>query len=135
MENLYNGSFKKMFDDKERFHLDDVEFCIMPRGRVLMYHNAFQKIHNILIEYPLLGKVTDEYNQVISDYLQEKRIDVKKYRNESTPSLDTIDNYLKRYDYKVSFASENSSLLSKATEKYFCPSLSGYGVKIFPNNS
>ncbi|MCQ2975497.1 MAG: hypothetical protein MJ211_11910 [Bacteroidales bacterium] len=96
------------FDDKERFHLDDVEFCIMPRGRVLMYHNAFQKIHNILIEYPLLGKVTDEYNQVISDYLQEKRIDVKKYRNEFTPSLDTIDNYLKRYDYKVSFASEDN---------------------------
>lgn len=96
------------FDDKERFHLDDIEFCIMPRGRVLMYHNAFQKIHNILIEYPLQGMVTDEYNQVISDYLQEKRIDVKKYRNVSTPSLDTIDNYLKRYNYKVSFASKDN---------------------------
>ncbi len=98
------------FDDTERFWLDDIEFRIMPRGKVLMFHNMRNQIHNIMVDYPLQGEVTNNYVQEITDLISEYQIDVNENKVIKTPSLDTINDYLKRFRYRLVFCTENDSL-------------------------
>ena len=100
----------RYFDDTDRFWLDDIEFLILPEGKVLMFHNRHNQIHNIMIDYPLQGEVTNDYDQKISDFISEYKIDVNKYRATKIPSLDTINDYLKRFRYHPVFCTENDSL-------------------------
>ncbi|WP_024860036.1 hypothetical protein [Ruminococcus flavefaciens] len=98
------------FDDTERFGLDDIEFRIMPRGKVLMFHNMRNQIHNIMIDYPLQGEVTNDYEQEFSNLISEYKIDVNEYRATKVPSLDTINDYMKRFKYQLVFCIEKDSL-------------------------
>ena len=98
------------FDDTDRFRLDVIEFRIMPRGRVLMFHNMRNQIHNIMIDYHLQGEVTNDYEKKLSDLISEHNIEVNEYIAEKTPSLDTINDYLKRFRYHPVFCTENDSL-------------------------
>ena len=100
----------RYFDDTDRFWLDDIEFRIIPHGKVLMFHNRHNQIHNIMIDYPLQGEVTNDYEQRISDLISEYRIDVNKYRSTKIPSAATIDNYMKRFRYHPVFCTENNGL-------------------------
>ena len=54
-------------DDEERFRWDNIEFQILPHGKVVMYHNWHNQIHNIMLDYPLQGKVTKEYEQKVNE--------------------------------------------------------------------
>lgn len=102
-------------DDKERFRWDNIEFQILPHGKVVMYHNWRNQIHNIMLDYPLMGKVTKEYEQQVSDFLKEKskyfmtheRIGDEIGEVSGVPSLETINNYLKRFHYTITFRPEN----------------------------
>ena len=100
----------RYFDDTDRFWLDNIEFRIMPGGKVLMFHNRHNQIHNIMIDYPLQGEETNDYEQKLSDLISEKEIDVNAYRAAKAPSLDTIHDYLKRFRYHPVFRTENDSL-------------------------
>ncbi|MBR4627299.1 MAG: hypothetical protein IKO47_06325 [Ruminococcus sp.] len=108
------------FDDTDRFWLDDIEFRIIPHGKVLMFHNRHNQIHNIMIDYPLQGEVTNDYEQKISDLISEYKIDVNKYRSTRIPSPDTINDYLKRFRYRPVFCTEdNSSKITKTICNFF----------------
>ena len=96
------------FDDTDRFWLDDIEFRILPRGKVLMYHNRLNQIHNIMIDYPLTSEETDEYDNAVADLIQKMNIDVNKYGDIKTPTLDIIDDLMRRFRYTISFHSENN---------------------------
>ena len=98
------------FDDTDRFRLDNIEFRIMPHGKVLMFHNRRNQVHNIMLDYPLQGEVTNDYEQKFSDLVSEYKINVNEYRATKTPSLDTINDYLKRFRYHPVFSTENNSL-------------------------
>ncbi len=98
------------FYDTDRFGFDDIEFRIMPRGKVLMFHNMRNQIHNIMIDYPLQGEVTNDYEQEFSNLISEYKIDVNEHRATKTPSLDTVNDYLKRFRYHPVFCTENDSL-------------------------
>ena len=100
----------RYFDDTDRFRLDNIEFRIMPKGKVLMFHNMRNQIHNIMIDYPLQGEVTKDYEQELSDLISENEIDVNEYKATKAPSLDTINDYLKRFRYHPVFFTENDSL-------------------------
>lgn len=99
----------RYFEDTERFRYDDIEFRIMPTGRVLMFHNMFNQIHNIMIDYPLQGEVTGGYEKAISDLIQKEKVDVKKYGNIKVSSAGIINDYQKRFKYRINFQSENGS--------------------------
>ena len=58
---------------------DDLDFVIMPGGRVLMYHNRYNQIHNIMIDYPLQGVETNEYDERIAEYFAENNINSDHY--------------------------------------------------------
>ncbi len=96
---------------------DDLDFVIMPHGRVLMYHNGYNQIHNIMIDYPLQGVKTNEYDDKIEEYFVKNNINSDYYPKKELPSLKTIDNYLKRFNYTVSFVYANE--LYK-TQKSIC---------------
>ena len=96
------------FDDTDRFWLDDIEFRIMPRGKVLMFHNRVNQIHNIMIDYPLTSEETNEYDEAVADLIQKMGIDIKKHEDIKTPTLDIIDDHQKRFRYTISFHSENN---------------------------
>ena len=93
----------RYFEDTDRFWLDDIEMRLMPRGRVLMYHNRQNQIHNIMIEYPLQGEVTDGHEERISELISEYTVNVDKCRAVQTPSDDKIDEFLKRFAYSIVF--------------------------------
>ena len=86
------------FDDTDRFWLDDIEFRILPWGRVRMYHNRYNQIHNIMIDHPLMGEETDEYS-VETEALPSDNAS-------RAPSPETIDDHLRRFPYSISFRSE-----------------------------
>ncbi len=101
--------------NKDRY--DDLDFVIMPHGRVLMYHNRYNQIHNIMIDCSLQGVKTNEYDEKIEEYFVKNNINSDLYPKKELPSLKTIDNYLKRFNYTVSFVYENE--LYK-TQKSIC---------------
>ena len=100
----------RYFADRERFEYDDIEFRIMPTGRVLMFHNRINQIHNIMIDYPLQGEVTDDYEKDVSDLIEKNNIDISKCTAVKIPSAETISDYTKRFRYHISFLTENDSL-------------------------
>ncbi|MBR3057518.1 MAG: hypothetical protein IKG93_06055 [Clostridiales bacterium] len=110
------GELNHYFDDTERFDEDDIEFRILPKGKVVMFHNRHNQIHNIMLDHPLQGQVTNEYEQAVSEFLKEKesyiktheRIGEKIDETIEMPSLDTLDNYMKRFHYTIRFQSENN---------------------------
>ncbi|MBR3825795.1 MAG: hypothetical protein IKJ39_11445 [Lachnospiraceae bacterium] len=101
---------------------DDLDFVIMPGGRVLMYHNRYNQIHNIMIDYPLQGVETNEYDERIAEYFAENNINLDHYAKKELPDVETIDNYLKRFPYTVSFVYENERY---KTQKSICNFFNG----------
>ena len=101
---------------------DDLDFVIMPQGRVLMYHNRYNQIHNIMIDYPLQGVETNEYEERITEYFAENNINLDHYAKKELPDVETIDNYLKRFPYTVSFVYENERY---KTQKSICNFFNG----------
>ena len=101
---------------------DDLDFVIMPGGRVLMYHNRYNQIHNIMIDYPLQGVETNEYDERIAEYFAENNINLDHYAKKELPAVETIDNYLKRFPYTVSFVYENERY---KTQKSICNFFNG----------
>ena len=93
----------RYFEDTDSFWLDDVELRIFPWGKVLMYHNRRNQIHNIMMDYPLIGEETDEYegNKEEKEALESRLLDM------NLPSLETINEYLRRYKYRISFTPED----------------------------
>ena len=108
----------RYFEDTDRFWLDDIEMRIMPQGRVLMFHNRQNQIHNIMIDHPLHSELTDGYEQQIDKLISEYKVDVNKCRID-TPSLETIDNYMKRFSYRVTFCAENGLQITKTICNFF----------------
>jgi len=104
------GELEHYFDDTYRFGLDDIEFRIMPGGKVLMFHNRRNQIHNIMIDYPLQGEETKDYEQRSAELISEYRIDVNEHRAVKLPSPDTVNDYLRRFRYHPVFCTENDSL-------------------------
>ena len=101
---------------------DDLDFVIMPGGRVLMYHNRYNQIHNIMIDYPLQGVETNEYDERIAEYFAENNINLDHYAKKELPDVETIDDYLKRFPYTVSFVYENERY---KTQKSICNFFNG----------
>ena len=115
-------------DDKERFRWDYIEFQILPHGKVVMYHNWHNQIHNIMLDYPLQGKVTKEYEQKVSDFLKKKknyfiaheRIGDEIGEVSGVPSLETINNYMRRFRYTILFVPENDRFkITKTICRFF----------------
>ena len=107
----------RYFEDTDRFWLDDIELRIFPWGKVLMYHNRRNQIHNIMMDYPLMGEETGEYEED-----EQSGGNEKSEWNEGikTPSLDTIEEYLRRYKYTISFTSdENRFQITKTICNFF----------------
>ena len=116
------------FDDEERFRLDCIEFRILPHGKVVMFHNWHNQIHNIMLDYPLQGEETEEYEEKVSDFQKEKskyfmaheRIGDRIGEGSPFPSLDTINNYLKRFHYTILFCSKSNSFeITKTICRFF----------------
>ena len=101
---------------------DDLDFVIMPGGRVLMYHNRYNQIHNLMIDYPLQGVETKEYEERIEEYFAKKNINSDHYAKKELPAVETIDDYLKRFPYTVSFVYENERY---KTQKSICNFFNG----------
>jgi len=101
---------------------DDLDFVIMPHGRVLMYHNRYNQIHNLMIDYPLQGVETNEYEERIEEYFAKNNINLDHYAKKEFPAVETIDNYLKRFSYSVSFVYENERY---KTQKSICNFFNG----------
>lgn len=108
----------RYFEDTDRFWLDDIEMRIMPQGRVLIFHNRQNQIHNIMIDHPLHSELTDGYEQQIDKLISEYKVDVNKCKID-TPSLETIDNYMKRFSYRVTFSAENGLQITKTICNFF----------------
>ena len=106
--------------NKDRY--DDLDFVIMPGGRVLMYHNRYNQIHNIMIDYPLQGVETNEYDERITEYFAKKNINSSDYAKKELMAVETIDDYLKRFPYTVSFVYENERY---KTQKSICNFFNG----------
>lgn len=106
--------------NKDRY--DDMDFVIMPHGRVLMYHNRYNQIHNIMIDYPLQGVETKEYDERITEYFAKNNINLDHYAKKELPDAETIEHYLKRFPYSVSFAYENNVY---KTQKSICNFFNG----------
>lgn len=101
---------------------DDLDFVIMPGGRVLMYHNRYNQIHNIMIDCLLQGVETNEYEERIADYFAKNNINLDHYAKKELPAVETIDHYLKRFSYSVSFVYENDRY---KTQKSICNFFNG----------
>ncbi len=101
---------------------DDLDYVIMPGGRGLMYHNRYNQIHNIMIDYPLQGVETNEYDERITEYFAKKNINSDHYAKKELPAVETIDDYLKRFPYTVSFVYENERY---KTQKSICNFFNG----------
>ncbi|MBP5451020.1 MAG: hypothetical protein J6Y16_02160 [Treponema sp.] len=95
----------RYFADIDRFRFDNIELRIMPTGRVLMFHNRFNQIHNIMLDYPLQGEVTGDYEKAVADYIQKENIDLAKCTKTKVPSAKIINDYQKRFSYHISFKS------------------------------
>lgn len=115
-------------DDEERFRWDNIEFQILPHGKVVMYHNWRNQIHNIMLDYPLQGEETKEYEQKVSDFQKEKskyfmaheRIGDTIGEVSGLPSLETINNYLKRFPYTITFRPGNDRFkITKTICRFF----------------
>lgn len=110
----------RYFADTDRFQFDNIELRIMPTGRVLMFHNRCNQIHNIMLDYPLQGEVTDAYEKNVSDYIQKEKIDVAKCSRIKIPSADIINDYQKRFNYHISFKSaDNNFEITKTICNFF----------------
>lgn len=101
---------------------DDLDFVIMPQGRVLMYHNRYNQIHNLMIDCLLQGVETKEYDEQIAEYFAKNNINLDHYGKKELPAVETIDNYLKRFPYTVSFVYENERY---KTQKSICNFFNG----------
>ena len=101
---------------------DDLDFVIMPHGRVLMYHNRYNQIHNLMIDCLLQGVETKEYEEKIAEYFAKNNINLDHYAKKELPAVETIDNYLKRFPYTVSFVYENERY---KTQKSICNFFNG----------
>ena len=101
---------------------DDLDFVIMPQGRVLMYHNRYNQIHNIMIDYPLQGVETKEYEEKIAEYFAKNNINLDHYAKKELPAVEMIEDYLKRFSYSVSFVYENDRY---KTQKSICNFFNG----------
>ncbi|MBR5800748.1 MAG: hypothetical protein IKY23_11895 [Lachnospiraceae bacterium] len=101
---------------------DDLDFVIMPGGRVLMYHNRYNQIHNIMIDYPLQGVETNEYDEKIAEYFAKNNINLDHYAKKELPAVGTMEDYLKRFPYTVSFVYENERY---KTQKSICNFFNG----------
>ena len=101
---------------------DDLGFVIMPHGRVLMYHNRYNQIHNLMIDCLLQGVETKEYEEKIAEYFAKNNINLDHYAKKELPAVETIDNYLKRFPYTVSFVYENERY---KTQKSICNFFNG----------
>ena len=101
---------------------DDLDFVIMPHGRVLMYHNRYNQIHNIMIDCLLQGVETNEYDEQIAEYFAKKNINSSDYAKKELMAVETIDDYLKRFPYTVSFVYENERY---KTQKSICNFFNG----------
>ncbi|MBR6102122.1 MAG: hypothetical protein IKP95_06830 [Ruminococcus sp.] len=109
----------RYFEDTDRFWLDDIEFRIMPGGRVLMYHNRRNQIHNIMIDHPLQSEVTEDHGEKIAELISEYKIDVNKCRAAETPSPDTVGEYLNRFAYRILFRAEEGLKITKTICNFF----------------
>ncbi|MBR2750566.1 MAG: hypothetical protein IKD90_05495 [Clostridiales bacterium] len=118
----------RYLDDEERFRWDYIEFQILPHGKVVMYHNWRNQIHNIMLDYPLQGELTKEYEQKVSDFLKEKKSNFITHERtgdeigevSGVPSLETINNYLKRFHYTILFRPENDRFkITKTICRFF----------------
>lgn len=94
-------SLEKYFDDKNSFCLYDVVFSLMPNGRVLLYLREKNYVHDILIDYPLQGVETNEYQNIMEDYLTRKQLSIDRLINSNILLNFDIDLYTKRFDYKI----------------------------------
>ncbi len=107
-------SLKHNFDDVDAFWLDDVEFRILPKGKLLMFHNRTNQIHDIMIDFPLQGKETSGYDEVVKLYYGVKSldeiVDSKACAKKETLNGDMMDNYLKRFNYSISVDSETKGV-------------------------
>ncbi|MBR5047822.1 MAG: hypothetical protein IKX76_06255, partial [Eubacterium sp.] len=57
------------FEDSDRFWLDDIELRIMGKGKVWMFHNRTNQIHNICMDHPLVGTLTNEFDQAAEELI------------------------------------------------------------------
>lgn len=107
-------SLKHYFDNVDAFWLDNVEFRILPKGKLLMFHNRDNQVHDIMIDYPLQGKETSGYDEVVKFYYGVKSldeiVDPKVCAKKETLSVDRMDNNLKRFNYSISFVSETGGV-------------------------
>lgn len=107
-------SLKHYFDNVDAFWLDNVEFRILPKGKLLMFHNRDNQVHDIMIDYPLQGKETSGYDEVVKLYYGVKSldeiVDPKVCAKKETLSVDRMDNNLKRFNYSISFVSETGGV-------------------------
>ncbi len=119
----------RYFEDTDRFWLDDIELRIFPWGKVLMYHNRRNQIHNIMMDYPLMGEETDAYvgneeeKEVSGEALERQTAEIQKLSDHGKisveqirkmdmdlPDPDTINEYLRRYKYTISFTSDDEQI-------------------------
>ena len=113
-------SLSHYFDDAEKYKFDNVYFYVMPKGKVVMFHKRRREIHNIMIGEPLQGEETTKYNDVAKRFFQENNIKATKSTKLPIPSLETINNYLKRFNYTVSFTSADKQYkISKTICNFF----------------
>ena len=88
----------------------------MPHGKVVMFHNHNNQIHNIMLDHPLQAEVTNDYEQGVSEFLQKREDYIKTHErigeslseNVVFPSLDKLNDYQKRYNYTILFRSEST---------------------------
>lgn len=105
------------FDEKEKFYLDDIEFRLIPNGSVLMFHNKNRQIHNIMIDYPLQGIETNEYQDILKEYITRKNININKYFKSDNKLASNIKLYNQRFNYKIKVLSNNQEI---KISKYIC---------------
>lgn len=108
----------RYFEDTDRFWLDDIDFLIMPKGKVLMFHSRHNQIHNIMIDYPLHSEPTNEYSEKVEKLISEFHVDAEKCRAQ-TPEPETIDDYLKRFRYRIVFLAEDGLTVTKTICNFF----------------
>ena len=115
------------FDDKDRFRDDNIEFRLLPHGKAVMFHNWHNQIHNIMLDYPLMGEETKEYEEKVAEFLKNKgryvmahaRIGDEIGEEKGLPSLDTINKYLERFPYTILFRSKNNFNITKTICRFF----------------
>jgi hypothetical protein len=106
---------EEYFSDRERFRFDDLELRIISSGRVLIYHNRHNQIHNIKLDYPLQGEVTTDYEKEVAALMEEKHIDAAKYSRIKYSSTDITEDQQKRFRYHITFRPENDAFVITKT--------------------